>query len=188
VCSSDLIGSSNGVTYYNASNKYSNLTSSYDTSRISSILDNRSIREKYYAIHNNVGGNILSNILSTIFNSNSNVVSTALNTDNGIKTIPFGENSFKKIPKDISVENGQKVSEISVKDINLNVNGTLRLDSNGFAKDLDVSQLLNDTSFVSQLKELIKQSINNDINGGRFMNDNAVMRGMPAQTTLWGRK
>ena len=182
------IGSSNGVTYYNASNKYSNLSSSYDTSRISSILDNRSIREKHSAIHNNVGGNILSNILSTIFNSNSNIVSSALNTNNNIKTVPFGENSFRKIPKsDYTEYSYNKGGEIIVKDINLNVNGTLKLDAGTVTKNLDINQLLSDTTFISSLKDLIKQSINNDMNGGRFMNDNATLRGSLGTTTYWGR-
>lgn len=182
------IGSSNGVTYYNASNKYSNLSSSYDTSRISSILDNRSIREKHSAIHNNVGGNILSNILSTIFNSNSNIVSSALNTNNNIKTVPFGENSFRKIPKsDYTEYSYNKGGEIVVKDINLNVNGTLKLDAGTVTKNLDINQLLSDTTFISSLKDLIKQSINNDMNGGRFMNDNATLRGSLGTTTYWGR-
>ena len=182
------IGSSNGVTYYNASNKYSNLSSSYDTSRISSILDNRSIREKHSAIHNNVGGNILSNILSTIFNSNSNIVSSALNTNNNIKTVPFGENSFRKIPKSEYTEYSyNKGGEIIVKDINLNVNGTLKLDAGTVTKNLDINQLLSDTTFISSLKDLIKQSINNDMNGGRFMNDNATLRGSLGTTTYWGR-
>ena len=157
------IGSSNGVTYYNASNKHS-------------------------AIHNNVGGNILSNILSTIFNSNSNIVSSALNTNNNIKTVPFGENSFRKIPKsdytEYSYNNG---GEIIVKDINLNVNGTLKLDAGTVTKNLDINQLLSDTTFISSLKDLIKQSINNDMNGGRFMNDNATLRGSLGTTTYWGR-
>ena len=183
------IGSFNGVTYYNASNKYSNLTSSYDTSRISSILDNRSIREKHSAIHNNVGGNILSNILSTIFNSNSNVVSSALNTNNNIKTVPFGENSFRKIPKsDYTEYSYKKGGEISVKDIKLDVSGTIKLDGGNLIKNLDINQLLNDSAFVSSLKEIIKSSINNDMNGGRFMNDNATLRGSISTTTLWGRK
>ena len=183
------IGSSNGVTYYNASNKYSNLSLSYDTSRISSIFDSRSIREKHSAIHNNVGGNILSNILSTIFNSNSNIVSSALNTNNNIKTVPFGENSFRKIPKsDYTEYSYNKGGEIVVKDINLNVNGTLKLDAGTVTKNLDINQLLSDTTFISSLKDLIKQSINNDINNGKFMNDIASMRGMPSQVGLWGRK
>jgi hypothetical protein len=207
------IGSSNGVTYYNVSNKYSNLTSSYDTSRISSMFDNRSIREKYSAIHNNargnvissndnrsirekhsaihnnVGGNTLSNILSTIFNSNSNVVSSALNTNNNIKTIPFGENSFRKIPKsDYTEYSYNKGGEISVKDIKLDVSGTIKLDGGNLIKNLDINQLLSDTTFISSLKDLIKQSINNDMNGGRFMNDNATLRGSIGTTTLWGRK
>ena len=158
------IGSSNGVTYYNASNKHS-------------------------AIHNNVGGNILSNILSTIFNSNSNIVSSALNTNNNIKTVPFGENSFRKIPKsDYTEYSYNKGGEIIVKDINLNVNGTLKLDTGTVTKNLDINQLLSDTTFISSLKDLIKQSINNDINNGKFMNDIASMRGMPSQVGLWGRK
>ena len=157
------IGSSNGVTYYNASNKHS-------------------------AIHNNVGGNILSNILSTIFNSNSNIVSSALNTNNNIKTVPFGENSFRKIPKSEYTEYSyNKGGEIVVKDINLNVNGTLKLDAGTVTKNLDINQLLSDTTFISSLKDLIKQSINNDMNGGRFMNDNATLRGSLGTTTYWGR-
>lgn len=157
------IGSSNGVTYYNTSNKHS-------------------------AIHNNVGGNILSNILSTIFNSNSNIVSSALNTNNNIKTVPFGENSFRKIPKSEYTEYSyNKGGEIVVKDINLNVNGTLKLDAGTVTKNLDINQLLSDTTFISSLKDLIKQSINNDMNGGRFMNDNATLRGSLGTTTYWGR-
>lgn len=157
------IGSSNGVTYYNASNKHS-------------------------AIHNNVGGNILSNILSTIFNSNSNIVSSALNTNNNIKTVPFGENSFRKIPKsDYTEYSYNKGGEIVVKDINLNVNGTLKIDAGTVTKNLDINQLLSDTTFISSLKDLIKQSINNDMNGGRFMNDNATLRGSLGTTTYWGR-
>jgi len=127
---------------------------------------------------------------SRLFNFISNasdVISTALNGDNGIKTRPFGENSFRMIPRDISVENGQKVSEITVKDVNLNVNGTIKLDAGNFAKNIDINQLLNDSSFVSSLKEIIKNSINNDMNGGRFMNDNATLRGSIGTTTYWGR-
>ena len=153
--------SSNGVTYYNASNRTFNSSSN----------------------------NTLSNILSTIFNSNSNVVSSALNTNNNIKTIPFGENSFRKIPKsDYTEYSYNKGGEIIVKDINLNVNGTLKLDAGTVTKNLDINQLLSDTTFISSLKDLIKQSINNDINNGRFMNDIASMRGMPSQVGLWGRK
>ena len=126
---------------------------------------------------------------SSLFSFISNIpsiMSSMLNNRNDVKAKPVGEREYIYTPSNSNASNG--VTEVTVRDINVNVNGTLKLDTRGFIKDLDVSQLLNDTSFVSQLKELIKQSINNDINGGRFMNDNAVMRGMPAQTTLWGRK
>jgi hypothetical protein len=67
-----------------------------------------------------------------------------LNTNNNIKTTPFGENSFRKIPKsDYTEYSYNKGGEISVKDINVNINGTLKLDANGFAKDLDINSLLN---------------------------------------------
>lgn len=125
--------------------------------------------------------------LFKFINNASDIISTALNGDNGIKTRPFGENSFRMIPRDISVENGQKVSEITVKDVNLNVNGTIKLDAGNFAKNIDINQLLNDSAFVSSLKEIIKNSINNDMNGGRFMNDNATLRGSIGTTTYWGR-
>jgi hypothetical protein len=152
------IGSYNGVTYYNASNRTSNSSSN----------------------------STLSNILSTIFNSNSNVVSSALNTNNNIKTTPFGENSFRKIPKsDYTEYSYNKGGEISVKDINVNINGTLKLDANGFAKDLDINSLLNNTAFVSQLKELVTQSINTEMNGGRFLSDNSTRRG-GIFTSSWG--
>lgn len=126
-----------------------------------------------------------SGLFSFISNMPS-MLSGVLTNSNDVKAKPVGEREYIYTPSNNNVGNG--VTEVTVRDINVNVNGTLKLDTGGFIKDLDVSQLLNDTSFVSQLKELIKQSINNDINGGRFMNDNAVMRGMPAQTTLWGRK
>jgi hypothetical protein len=179
------IGSSNGVTYYSASNRNSNLFNTYNASSVSSLSDNRSIREKHLALHNN-SSNALSNILSTIFNSNSNVVSTALNTDNGIKTIPFGENSFRKIPRDISNDNGNKVTEITVKDININVDGTIKLDGGSSSKDIDINKLLSDHAFIASLKEIITNSINTGINSGRYMNDNSTLRG-GLNTTVWGR-
>lgn len=126
-----------------------------------------------------------SGLFSFISNMPS-MLSSFLTNSNDVKAKPVGEREYIYTPSNNNVGNG--VTEVTVRDINVNVNGTLKLDTGGFIKDLDVSQLLNDTSFVSQLKELIKQSINNDINNGRFMNDIASMRGMPSQVGLWGRK
>lgn len=131
----------------------------------------------------------LTSILGRVFNSTSNVIATALNPFGGVKTKPFGDDAFngvKQLMKDIgsTIVNGGKM-DLSVKDININLNGTIKLDGGNSSTNLDVKQLLNDTSFVTALKELLKQSINSDINGGRFMNDTGTMRGlMPHMSTI----
>ena len=35
---------------------------------------------------------------------------------------------------------------------------------------------------------MIKQSINQGINGGRFLNDVATVAGFPSQTSMYGKK
>lgn len=180
------IGASRGVTYFSANNPSSIVANSSHSN-----YDNGDNISSVYSpvIKSDNKIKTLSNILSTIFNSNSNVVSNALNTNtSNISTVPFGDNSFKKIPEP-SVSNQQNVGgEIRVKDINVNLSGTIRLDARNSFKNIDINELLNDTSFISELKNLIKLSINNDINGGRMMNDNATFRGMLAQVTTWGMK
>jgi len=156
------VGAGDNVTYYNA----------YDSS-------NRSF-------HNIQSTKYLTDrILSTMYNSPSNVIASALEPKNIIPT-PFGGNSFRPIPNGSTVERYNEVKEVSVKDINLNVNGTIRLDSGIMSKSININELLSDTSFMSSLKEIIKNSINNDMNGGRFMNDNATLRGGLTTATYWG--
>ena len=76
---------------------------------------------------------------------------------------------------------------ITVKDFNINLTGTLKLDGGNNSKNIDVNALLNDYHFINNLKELIKTSINNDMNGGRFMNDLATMRGHASSSSIIGR-
>ena len=121
-------------------------------------------------------GSIFSSIVSPL---------SVLKNSNDVKAKPVGEKEYVYTPTNANSSNG--FSEITVKDINVNINGTLKLDAGNFTKNIDINQLLNDSSFVSQLKDLIKESINNDMNGGRFMNDNATLRGSLANTTYWGR-
>ena len=123
---------------------------------------------------------------SDLFNFISDIPNSVLENNNSVKSKPVGEKEYIYIPSRNGGNNG--VTEVTVKDINLNINGTLKLDARTFSKNLDMNQLLSDTTFISSLKDLIKQSINNDINNGRFMNDIASMRGMPSQVGLWGRK
>jgi hypothetical protein len=40
---------------------------------------------------------------------------------------------------------------------------------------------------MNALKEMIKTSINNDMNGGRYMNDLATMRGYISSMSSFGR-
>ena len=113
-------------------------------------------------------------------------VTSVLTNRNDVQAKPVGNKEYIYTPKTVqtSTVNG---NTITVKDFNLNVKGSIRLEGGNSSRDIDMNALLNDLTFVNALKEAIKQSINNDINGGRLMNDVAQMRGLPAQTTLWGR-
>ena len=113
-------------------------------------------------------------------------VTSVLTNKNDVQAKPVGNKEYIYTPKSVqtSTVNG---NTITVKDFNLNVKGSIRLEGGNGSRDIDINALLNDITFVNALKDVIKQSINNDINGGRLMNDVAQMRGLPAQTTLWGR-
>ena len=113
-----------------------------------------------------------------------NSISSLFKPTNDVKAKPVGGKEYVYSSKE-DKRNG--VTELTVKDININVSGTIKLDAGTMSKDIDINRLLSDTSFVSSLKEMIKSSINNDMNGGRFMNDNATLRGSVAPTTYWGR-
>jgi hypothetical protein len=163
------ISSNGNVSYYNASN--------YSNSSISKAESSNTFNGIQTDLFRSIGG-IISSIVSPL---------SVLKNSNDVKAKPVGEKEYVYTPTNSNpISNG--VTEVTVKDINVNVNGTLKLDAGNFTKNIDINQLLNDSSFVSQLKDLIKQSINNDINNGRFMNDIASMRGMPSQVGLWGRK
>ena len=123
--------------------------------------------------------------VKTVIGDASSFVRNILSNSNDVKAKPVGGKEYIYKPNGAS-KNG--VTELTVKDINLNVSGTIKLDGGNGSKNVDINKLLEDTKFISSLKDLIKQSINNDINNGRFMNDMASMRGMPSQVTVWGRK
>lgn len=133
---------------------------------------------------NVTSSNILNTALSTLYNSSSNVITNALNTKNDVVTKPVGEKEYIYIPK----SNGSSSNEttVEVKDININLNGTIRLEGGRNSRDVDANMLLNDIMFISSLKDLIKEAINNDMHGGRFMNDLATRRGSSQSSTLFG--
>ena len=125
------------------------------------------------------GDNVRANV-----NSGVNVV--LYKSSDTVKAKPVGNKEYIYKPSKSSL--GGTSSEVKVNDFNVNISGTIRLDGGRNSKDIDISKLLSNQEFVSSLKEMIKTSINNDINCGKLMNDDALRRGMPAQTSLWGRK
>lgn len=100
------------------------------------------------------------------------------------KSLGEAEYIYKPNRTETSSING---NTITVKDFNININGTLKLDGGKSYKNIDVNELLRDQAFMTSLKNMIKTSINQDINGGRFMNDLATMSGFPAQTSIYGK-
>lgn len=119
-------------------------------------------------------------------NVNSGVNVVLYKSSDTVKAKPVGNKEYIYKPSKSSL--GGTSSEVKVNDFNVNISGTIRLDGGRNSKDIDISKLLSNQEFVSSLKEMIKTSINNDINCGKLMNDDALRRGMPAQTSLWGRK
>lgn len=117
----------------------------------------------------------------------SSVASSILTNTNDVIAKPVGEREYIYEPRGTEVSNVNG-NQITVNDINVKINGTIKLDAGNSSRELELSKLLNDSQFISSLKEIIKTSMNNDVNGGRFMNDTAQMRGLPSQTALWGRR
>ena len=139
-----------------------------------------------------VGGNSFSgdNILARL-NSNElvlntsqqNVVAKELST---VKAKPVGGREYIYTPRNSETTNING-SQVTVKDFNVNISGTIRLDGGNTSKNIDVRQLLNDYSFLSSLKDIIKESINTDMNNGRFLNDFAVRRGQTSSSSIVGK-
>ncbi len=103
-----------------------------------------------------------------------------------VQAKPVGEKEYIYIPNRSEPSNVNG-NTITVKDFNINLSGTLKLDGGNNSKNIDVNALLNDRQFINNLKELIKTSINNDMNGGRLMNDIATMRGHASSLSVIGK-
>ena len=100
------------------------------------------------------------------------------------KSLGEAEYVYKPNRTETSNVNG---NTITVKDFNINLSGTLKLDGGNSSKNIDVNELLRDQAFMTSLKNMIKTSINQDINGGRYMNDLATMSGFPSQTSIYAK-
>lgn len=111
----------------------------------------------------------------------------ALANDSNVRAKEYGgdkEYIYKPNGSNVSNVNG---NTITVKDFNISLNGTLKLDAGNAIKNIDMNALLNDYQFMNALKDMIKDSINADMNGGRFMNDLATRRGQVSSSSIIGR-
>ena len=121
--------------------------------------------------------------LFTFIKSIPAVMANMMSPRSEVLAKPIGEKEYIYIPNKSETSNINGNS-ITVKDFNINLNGTIKLDGGNSSKNIDVNALLNDYEFVSKLKELIKTSINTDMNGGRYMNDLAIMRGHISSSSI----
>ena len=123
------------------------------------------------------------NTLTSVMSSN---VTSLLTNKNDIQAKPVGEKEYIYTPsRNESANNGNNT--VTIKDFNINLSGTLKLDGGNYSKNIDMNSLLNDFQFINALKEMIKTSINNDMNGGRFMNDLATLRGQTSSLSIIGK-
>jgi len=124
---------------------------------------------------------------SNVWN-NSSVLSTVMPQSTDIikpkNSLGEAEYIYKPNRTEISNINGNTVT---VKDFNININGTLKLDAGTYSKSINGRDLLNDYAFMTQIKNMIRESINRDINGGMLSNDLATVNGYPAQTSMYGK-
>lgn len=126
------------------------------------------------------------NSATSLFGRNRSYVKKGIGENRSLVIAkPVGEKEYIHKP---SRSNASENRSIKINDFNINISGTIKLDGGNTSKNIDINKLLSNHEFVSSLKEIIKSSINNDINGGRLMNDDSLRRGAPSQVTLWGRK
>jgi hypothetical protein len=99
---------------------------------------------------------------------------------------PVGQNDFTYKPGNTEIS---KVgdSTITVKDFNINVGGTLRLDAGSSSANINMNELMRDPVFIDKMKGIIEDSVSNSYYGGRRMNDLASKRGMFVKSGTIGR-
>ena len=104
-----------------------------------------------------------------------------------IEAKPVGEKEYIYTPKNTNTTtvNG---GTVTVKDFNININGTLRLDGGSSSKNLNMNDLLNNQQFVSAIKQMVQERINSDFNGGRLSTSPSVMSGLSTQVNSYGKK
>lgn len=139
--------------------------------------------------------------LFTALKAVDNITSIVANKRNGVSSFlpksspekvtsivakPIGEKEYIYKPSKSELA-GSGAGNVKVNDINVKISGEIKLSGNGGSVNFNSRDLLNDQSFVRSLKDLIKESISRDMQGGRVMNDVSMMRGMPSNQSVFGK-
>jgi hypothetical protein len=164
-----------------------------NNSKFSSVLNDTSNVQNRWNRMYHVGGNVQPTSInnfgdySLIDNRISNRVKGVAPVPTKIEAKPVGEKEYIYTPKrtETSTVNG---GTVTVKDFNININGTLKLDGGNSFKNINMNELLNNPQFVSAIKQMVQERINSDFNGGRFDNSPSVMRGLTTQVNTYGKK
>ena len=120
------------------------------------------------------------------FNGNNVDVKVFTTLPTEITAKPVGEKEYIYKP---SVQDSYSSAprDVRVNDFNISLNGTIKLDLGDSSSRIDTNALLNDAAFMHSLKEIIKNSINRDMYGGREMSDLSTLNGQVAPSTTFGR-
>lgn len=101
------------------------------------------------------------------------------------KSLGEAEYIYKPNRSQTSNVNG---NTITVKDFNININGTLKLDTGTYSKNIDARDLLNNHAFMTEIKNKIMTSINEGINNGRYLSDLATTAGFSSPASVYGKR
>ena len=101
------------------------------------------------------------------------------------KSLGEAEYVYKPNKTETSNVNG---NTITVKDFNINISGTLKLDAGNYSKSIDGRELLNDHAFMTEIKNKIMTEINQSINNGKYLSDLATMAGFSSPASVYGKR
>jgi len=166
-----LIGGAAG--YFSASNASSN--TSVNDARITS--QNRLIMPNGKTITPNKNDDIFFMDRTKYGQNSSSLIGSMQALGVNIPSVqpkPIGENHLKVMSNNSN--SGNLIRDISIKPMDININGTLKLDA-GNGNSINLKELLNNNDFKKQIANLVAGQLVRDDNGGRYkglMNRNSI--------------
>jgi hypothetical protein len=101
---------------------------------------------------------------------------------------PVGGRTYIYTPQNV---NGMNAREVRFSDINLNVNGTFKLELNGSTQNVDVrdilSKLADDPIVKARIADIAREVFQSDNLQGRVMYDTSYLGGLPSAASTLGR-